>query len=135
MGDVAKLDDIASAVSHDLPYLFFGWIISMSLHQSNQIFHYTSCITRKRVTSLRGPSLRYCACGQRSVFRRNVAAVASRWQFEPETSCSSEECVTARPTGRYTCKTILFKVYFLENFATIGVISCVARANLNRSLT
>ena len=27
----------------------------------NQIFHYTRCITPKRVTSLRGPSPRYCA--------------------------------------------------------------------------
>ena len=29
--------------------------------KSNQIFHYTRCITPKRVTSLRGPSLRHCA--------------------------------------------------------------------------
>ena len=30
------------------------------LIKSNQIFHYTRCITPKRVTSLRGPSSRYC---------------------------------------------------------------------------
>ena len=48
--------------------------------KSNQIFHYTRCITPKRVTSLWGPSPRYCACGRQTSFRRNVAPVASRWQ-------------------------------------------------------
>ena len=46
---------------------------------TNQIFHYTPWITPKRVTSLRG-RLRVIALGLRSFFRRNVAAVASRWQ-------------------------------------------------------
>ena len=47
---------------------------------SNQVFHYSRCIAPKRVTSWRGPSSRQFACGQHSSLRRNVAAVASRWQ-------------------------------------------------------
>ena len=46
---------------------------------SNQIFHYTRCITPKRVTSLRGPSPSHCARATQ-LFLRNVAAEASRWQ-------------------------------------------------------
>ena len=45
-----------------------------------QIFYYTRYVTPRLVTSLRGPSPRRCACGLRSFFRRNVAAVASHWQ-------------------------------------------------------
>ena len=45
-----------------------------------QFFHCTACTTPKSVTSLRGPSPRLCACGQQSHLRRNVTAVASRWQ-------------------------------------------------------
>ena len=52
---------------------------SFRFHIPDLIFHYTRCITPKRATSLRSPSPRHCACGQRSSFRRNVAAVASRW--------------------------------------------------------
>ena len=37
-------------------------MIRCNINQSiNQIFHYTCCITPKRVTSLRGPSPRHCA--------------------------------------------------------------------------
>ena len=54
--------------------------IWVTLQISNQIFHYTRCITPKRVTSWRGPSPHHCACGQYSFFRRMIAAVASRWQ-------------------------------------------------------
>ena len=43
-------------------------------------FHYARCITPKRVTSLRGPSLRHCTRGQHRSFQRNVATVASCWQ-------------------------------------------------------
>ena len=45
---------------------------------ADQIFHYTRCITPKRVSSLRDLSPRHCA-QQNSSFRRNVASVASRW--------------------------------------------------------
>ena len=54
-----------------------------SLHVSSsqylKSFHDTRCTTPKRVTSFRSPSPRHCA-RQHSSFRRNVAAVASRWQ-------------------------------------------------------
>ena len=51
------------------------------------------------VTGLRGPSPRQCAFGLQSSFRRNIAAVASRWlRFEPQTSLFSHIRVTARPT-------------------------------------
>ena len=45
----------------------------------NQTFHYTRCITTKRVMSLLGPSPSNCTCGQHCSFR-NVAAVAGHWQ-------------------------------------------------------
>ena len=44
-------------------------------------------------------SPRQCALGLQSSFRRNIAAVASRWlRFEPQTSLFSHIHVTARPT-------------------------------------
>ena len=43
-------------------------------------FIYTRCNTPKRVTSLRAHLRVSIAPGQHSSFRRNVAAVASRWQ-------------------------------------------------------
>ena len=61
---------------------------------SNQILHYTRCITPKRVTSFPSPSPRHCsretqphlrviAPGKHSSIRRNVAVVAIRWQYCP----------------------------------------------------
>ena len=46
-----------------------------------EIFHYTRCITLKRAASWRSQLLRHCACRQPSYFGRNVAAVASCWQY------------------------------------------------------
>ena len=89
-------------------------VYQFSANQINQIFHYTRCITLKRVTSFRGPSPRHCACGQHNSLRRNVAAVANRWKhcdqltgpsFEPQTSRSRDKRVTARPTD----------LFFLQN--------------------
>ena len=78
-------------------YNFRHWII----------FHYTRCITPTRVTSRQGPSPYHCACGQYSVFRINVAAVASRWQHwvqfgrsEVWTSDLPPQRRTRLPTGR-----------------------------------
>ena len=74
---------------------------------SNQIFHFTCCFTLKRVTSLRGPSPRHCACEQYSFFRKQLVrsrAVGSTVfnstgpKFEAPPSCSIDERVTARPT-------------------------------------
>ena len=75
--------------------------------RSNQIFHYTRCITPKGATSLRGLSPRHCACEQHS------SAMSQQWRvvgntafdlasprFEPQTSGSRGERVTARPTAR-----------------------------------
>ena len=39
----------------------FSVTFSLIKQHANQIFYYTRCITLKRVTSLRDPSLRYCA--------------------------------------------------------------------------
>ena len=47
----------------------------------NQMFHYTRCITPKRVTSK--AHLHVIAPRQHSFFRRNVAVAASRWQYCP----------------------------------------------------
>ena len=49
---------------------------------SNQIVHYTRCITPKRITSLRA-HLRVIAPGQNSSFRKNVAAVATLCSIWP----------------------------------------------------
>ena len=58
----------------------FLWLwLQCFVGASNQIFHYTCCITPKRVTSLQA-HLRVIAPGQHSSLRRNVASVASRWQ-------------------------------------------------------
>ena len=68
----------------------------------NQTFNCSRCITPKRVVSLRGPSSSHCACGQHSSFRRNIETVSDMTgaRFEPQTSRSRDEPVTARPTGR-----------------------------------
>ena len=70
----------------------------------NLIFHYARCNTPKHVTRLLA-NLRVIAPWQHSSFRRNIAAVASRWQhvsnltgqrFKSHTSRSRDERVTAR---------------------------------------
>ena len=43
---------------------------------SNQIFHYTRCITPKRVTSWRGPSLHHCALATQLLSKKTP----QRWQ-------------------------------------------------------
>ena len=67
--------------------------------------------------------LRVIASGQHSSFRRHVAAVASRWQhcvriggprFEYQISCSRDQRVTARPTGR-SQNSIPFQFYHRFN--------------------
>ena len=71
----------------------------------NQIFHYTRCITPKRVTSRLG-HLHVIALGKQYFFRRNVAAVdLTSQRFKPQTSRSRYERVSARPTG---CDVIVF---------------------------
>ena len=72
---------------------------------SNQIFHYTRCITLKRVTSLRGPYPRHCAW-QHSFFRRNVAEVASRWPHCVQFDRTSDLPLRRRMRYRSTCWTI-----------------------------
>ena len=95
---------------------------------SNQIFHYTGCITPKRVTSLRDPSPRHCAratqllskkcrnggntaCWQQHRWQHcngnggnntvgNTASNLTGLRFELQTSRSKDESVTARQTGR-----------------------------------
>ena len=77
---------------------------------SNHIFHYTRCITPKRVTSLRGPYPRHCARATQ-VFSKKRCKTKKQWRavgdtvpnlnglrLEPQTSRSRDERVTARPT-------------------------------------
>ena len=79
------------------------------LNQINQIFHYTRCITPKRVTNLRGPSLRHCARATQLLSKKclnggePLAAVSdlTGLTFEPQISRSRYKCVTARPTSRF----------------------------------
>ena len=77
---------------------------------SNEIFHYTRCITLKHVTSLRGPSSCHCTCSNTASFEEML----QRWQaigntvsdltiprFEPQTSCSRDKHITAQPAGQF----------------------------------
>ena len=72
---------------------------------SNQIFHYTRCTTPKRVTSSRGPF--HCALATQLLLKKccsggePLATVSNLTglRFEPKTSRSSDERVTARPSG------------------------------------
>ena len=77
--------------------------------KSNQIFNYSRGITRKCVTSLRGPNPRHCDCGNTAPF----GIMLQWWQavgttmsdltdlrFQPMTPRFRDERVTARPTGR-----------------------------------
>ena len=70
------------------------------------MFHYTRCITPKRVTSLLGQSLRHCAQATQLLLKK-CREVASHCQhnltdprFEPQTSRSRDKRVIARPTDR-----------------------------------
>ena len=71
------------------------------MHCSNQIFHYTHCITPKRVTSLQGP-LRLCPLRVMATQLPSKKCRNSGQRFEPQTSRSRDERVTAPPTTRYT---------------------------------
>ena len=83
----------------------------MAPYNTNQIkiFHYTRCNMPKRVTTLLGPSTGHCA---RATLLRFSKKSCSEWRavgntvsnltspkFEPQTSRSEDERVTARPTG------------------------------------
>ena len=73
----------------------------------NQIFHHTRFITPKRVANWRGPSPSHCARATQFFFKENTVSVVSRiyntvsdfttLRFEPQTSCSKDEC---RSTNR-----------------------------------
>ena len=84
---------------------------------SNLFFHYTRCITPKRVMSVRCPSPNeFTGPISASLRPGNTAPfeeILQRWRavghfvsdltglrFEPQTSCSRDERVTARPRGR-----------------------------------
>ena len=113
------------------------------------MFHYTRWVTPKRVTSWRGPSLRHWP-GQHSSIRSpgNTAPfeeMSQRWRavgntvsdltgprFEPQTSRSRDERVTARPTGRSPPRSILLLITVVrddtkktETEETIGVFVTV----------
>ena len=61
----------------------------------NQIFHYTRCITPKRVTSWRGPSLRHCAWATQLPSNKCRSNLTGS-RFELWTSHSRHESVTPK---------------------------------------
>ena len=88
-------------------YLLLKILQMVMYFASRHLGQVTRCITPKRVTSRRA-HLRVIAPAQNSSFRKNVAAVASRWQtvsdltgpkFKPQTFRSRDERVTVRSTG------------------------------------
>ena len=96
------------------PILFLSYFpgtisLKNEIHSNqNQIFIILA-VLRWSVWRFCAAHLRVIAPGQHSLFWRNVAAVASRWQhcarltgpiFEPRSSRSKHERVSARPTGR-----------------------------------
>ena len=91
---------------------FYGVIQSCSIFnfKSNQNFYYTRCITPERVTSLRGPTPRYCAQATQLLLKKyysggiavdNTVSDLTGPKFEPQTSRSRDERVGARPTGQF----------------------------------
>ena len=94
---------------------------------------YTRCNTPKRVTSLRGPSPRHCARAT-SFFRRNVAAVASRWQHcvrfdrpeikTPDLPLQRQTCYRSAnwPVLIHLLKTLQCKLTFSTLPSSYGVV-------------
>ena len=76
------------------------------MRHTNQVFHCTRCITPNRATNLRGPSSSYCARAttyfeempQRLRAVGNTVSDLTGPRFEPQTSRSKDELVSARPT-------------------------------------
>ena len=85
------------------------WVRYLSSYLNQiQIFHYTRCITPKRVTSLRDPSSHHCA-GSTALFEEirsgggavgNIVSDLTGSKFKPQTSRFRDERVTVRTTGR-----------------------------------
>ena len=80
-------------------YVFFT---SYAKTNKNQLFHYTRCITPKRATILRGSSPRQCARATQILSQQWLAVGSTVFdltgpRFEPQTSRSRDERVTARP--------------------------------------
>ena len=84
----------------------------LSIAKSNEIFHYTRCITPKRVTSWRIPSSFHCAWatqflskklsgGGESLAMATLVSDLSGTRFEPPNSRSKGERVTFRPSGQF----------------------------------
>ena len=76
---------------------------------SNQIFHYTRCITLKRATSFTEPISRHGASAAQLILNKmlqrwrgigNTVLDLTYTKVEPQASRSSDQCVVARITGR-----------------------------------
>ena len=86
----------------------------------NQTFHYTHCITPKRVTSWRGPSPPHCVRITQLLstkYRSGSESLVTLFdltdpRFELRTSGSRDERVTARSTGRYNAFQTYQKAFY-----------------------
>ena len=105
----------------------------MKLQESklNRIFYYTRCITSKRVTSWRSSSPRHCALATQLLSKKYCSG-ASPWQhccrfdcprFEPQTSRSRGERVTARPTGWVKLQEISRMLSFILLFQLLELVN------------
>ena len=105
--------------------------------KSIKSFLSTCCITPKRVTSWRGPSLPHCTCEQLGFFRRNAAAVASRWQhcvqFDRPEVWNSDLPLQKRTRYRSTNWPVLVKTDFLDDFYG-GIILLKRRVCANQRM-
>ena len=85
------------------------------LYTKHQIFHYTRCITPKRLTSWRGSSSRHCASPLVETLLRwravgNTVSDLTGPRFEPQTSRSRNKRVTARPVSQLLFSDNYYKV-------------------------
>ena len=69
------------------------------------------CTTPKCVTTLRYPSPRHCAYRQHSSFRRNVAAVASRWQHCVQMTSQS---LRTHLSATLKCAALIFENFLFQ---------------------
>ena len=108
---------------------------------TNQIFYYTCCNTLKCVTSWQSPSPRHCARATQLLLKKyrnggeRLATLVSDLtgpEFEPQTSCSRDEPITARPTDQLSCFYDLKNVRHLVH-VKINAKQCSSKGTIDRN--